>query len=346
MLQAGFATPFKTKSPFVSTFCFAFVYVYRQSTCKNPRYVYILFMRPLHSLKIVCQRTGLSPQLVRTWEKRYAAVTPTRTDTMRRLYSEGEIVRLDLLSKLTKKGHSISQIAKLADTELRSLLETPVIRPVAATTTLPTAYDNFFDDAFAAIESLDAPSLLNSLQKALVQHGYSAVLEMIAGLIRDIGNRWRSGDLRIVHEHLATATLRIFLGGYAQSSNADRSAPLLVVATPVGQHHDLGAVLAAAAAHNVGWRVAFLGASLPSEEIASAARTTQARAVALSIVYPADDPNLPRELETLRKLLPPGLPVLVGGRSASSYHDSLERTKARIVTSLSGLYEILEAVRQ
>lgn len=303
-------------------------------------------MRPLHSLKLVCRRTGLSPQLVRTWEKRYAAVTPTRTETRRRLYSEEEIVRLDLLNQLTKNGHSISHIASLAEPELRGLLESSVILAAPATSTQAKIYDNFFDHAFAAIESLNAPGLLDCLQKAIVQHGYSAVLELIAGLIHDIGIRWRSGNLRIAHEHLATETLRIFLGGYAQNSHPERSAPLLVVATPVGQHHDLGAVLAAAAAQNVGWRVAFLGASLPCGEIAAAALTTQARAVALSIVYPADDPHLPRELETLRKLLPAGMPVLVGGRSASSYHGSLERMDARVVTSLSSLYGILEDIRQ
>ncbi|RYD34595.1 MAG: MerR family transcriptional regulator [Verrucomicrobiaceae bacterium] len=299
-------------------------------------------MRPLHSLKLVCQRTGLSPQLVRTWEKRYAAVTPVRTDTHRRLYSEEEITRLDLLHQLTGKGHAISRIASLSEAELRRLLESAASLPFSAAGGHPKGDSDFFEGMFAAIESLDTSILLDRLQQAVLQNGHSWVLENIARLTGQIGDRWRSGSLRIAHEHLATAALRIFLGGFIQDAKPGPSAPLLLVCTPAGQHHDLGAFLAGAAACNVGWRVSFLGASLPSEEIAAAAIKTQAKAVALSIVYPADDPNLPRELEKLGNLLPLGVPVLIGGRSASSYHASLEKIKALPVTSLSSLQQVLE----
>lgn len=300
----------------------------------------------LHSLKIACQRTGLSPQLVRTWEKRYAAVTPVRTSTHRRLYSEEEIGRLDLLHQLTKKGHSISRIANLIEPELRGLLESAARSSGPAPCANPKEDSDFFRDMFAAIESLDTSTLIDRLRRAVLQRGHSWVLEHIADLAGQIGERWRSGSLRIAHEHLATAALRIFLGGFIQDFKHDVSAPLLLVTTPSGQYHDLGAVLAGAAACNVGWGVTFLGASLPSEEIAAAAITSNARAVALSIVYPADDLNLPRELENLRNLLPSGMPILIGGRSASSYRTSLERIKALPISSLSGLQQLLDAIRR
>ena len=57
--------------------------------------------------------TGLSPHLIRIWEKRYSAVAPERTDTNRRLYSDAEIERLNLLRLATRAGHSIGNIAKL-----------------------------------------------------------------------------------------------------------------------------------------------------------------------------------------------------------------------------------------
>lgn len=303
-------------------------------------------MKTLHSLKIVCQRTGLSPQLVRTWEKRYAAVTPARTDTHRRLYSEEEIVRLDLLHRLTKKGHAISRIANLPESGLSGLLAGAASPPKPAANASPQEDSDFFADMFAAIELLDTSALLDHLRRAVLQRGHSWVLEHIAGLADQIGERWRSGTLRVAHEHLATAALRIFLGGFIQDSNPEVSAPLLLVCTPAGQYHDLGAVLAGAAACTVGWRVTFLGASLPSEEIAAAALTVHARAVALSIVYPADDPNLPRELEKLRRLLPSGIPILIGGRSALPYRACLEKIGALPVNSLSGLQQLLDGIRR
>ena len=80
---------------------------------------------------------------------------------------------------------------------------------------------------------------------------------------------------------------------------------MLVVATPAGQIHELGALLVGAAAANLGWHVTYLGASLPAAEIAGAARQNRARAVALSLVYPEDDPRLEGELTRLRESLPP-----------------------------------------
>ena len=75
------------------------------------------------------------------------------------------------------------------------------------------------------------------------------------------------------------------------------NAPVLVVATPSGQLHELGALLVGAAAANLGWHVTYLGASLPAAEIAGAALQNRARAVALSLVYPEDDPTLEDELD-------------------------------------------------
>ena len=66
--------------------------------------------------------TGLSPHLIRIWEKRYGAVAPKRTATNRRLYSDAEIERLNLLRLATAAGHSIGNIAKLPLRRLKSLV--------------------------------------------------------------------------------------------------------------------------------------------------------------------------------------------------------------------------------
>ena len=69
-----------------------------------------------------------------------------------------------------------------------------------------------------------------------------------------------------------------------------------LVATPAGQRHELGALMVAVAAATDGWKVTYLGADLPAAEIAATALQRKARAVALSIVHPVDDPNLPGEI--------------------------------------------------
>ncbi|MBM3756002.1 MAG: cobalamin B12-binding domain-containing protein [Acidobacteria bacterium] len=88
---------------------------------------------------------------------------------------------------------------------------------------------------------------------------------------------------------------------------------------PPGQLHELGALLAGAAAANLGWHVTYLGPSLPAAEIVGAARQNHARAVALSLVYPEDDPRLAVELAALRQSLPPEIALLAGVERGQSW---------------------------
>jgi uncharacterized protein with HEPN domain len=63
----------------------------------------------------------MTTHAIRIWERRHGAVTPQRTGKNRRLYSDADIERLRLLKAITGAGHSIAQIAELAQEELRSL---------------------------------------------------------------------------------------------------------------------------------------------------------------------------------------------------------------------------------
>jgi len=118
------------------------------------------------------------------------------------------------------------------------------------------------------------------------------------------------------------------------------------VGTPTGQIHELGAILVSAAASNLGWNVVYLGTSLPATDIAGTARQTKARAVALSIVYPEDDPTLPDELQRLRQYLPEGVEILVGGRGATAYANTLLSIGAHVITQLTDLFPALETLRK
>ena len=169
---------------------------------------------------------------------------------------------------------------------------------------------------------------------------------MIAPLAHTIGELWRDGSITAAHEHFASAVIRIFLGHAAKPFAGQEGAPILVVATPSGQLHELGALLVGAAASNLGWQVTYLGASLPAAEIAGAARQSRARAVALSLVYPEDDTRLEGELARLRELLPPETVLLAGGRAMPAYQDGLEKIGALQIKDLPHFCSILDDLRK
>lgn len=304
----------------------------------------------LFAIDVVCRRTGLSAHVVRVWERRYGAVAPRRTATKRRLYSETDVRRLGLLRRAVEAGHRIGVIAKLPEANLLALVgdqepnagsEGAVARASAAD---PAQF--YRDRALAAVQSLDSRGLYDILERAVLALGsYGLLARVIAPLAETVGDLWQSGELTAAHEHFLSSAVKVFLGQLASQFVVPGNAPALVVATPTGQLHELGAVLAATAASNVGWRVTYLGASLPAAEIAGAALQLGARAVALSLVYPPDDAGLANELAALRRFLPRRIDIVVGGRAASNYAEALRASRARPCDDLDQFIKILSALR-
>src|SRR5688572_23258058 len=89
--------------------------------CAEGYFVEILSMQVNVPMGLVVKRTGLSPHVIRIWERRYQAVSPARTDGGHRSYLEEDVLRLILLRQLTEAGHKISSIAKLTTAELEEI---------------------------------------------------------------------------------------------------------------------------------------------------------------------------------------------------------------------------------
>jgi len=302
-----------------------------------------------YPIQLAARLTGLSAHVIRIWEQRYRAVEPQRTPTRRRLYSPGEIERLKLLRDVTLAGYSIGQVAQLPTDKLGGLVAASAslqARLERSLTEAPAA-GAFLDKCLAAIKSLDAQVLEDALKRGATALGALGLLQrVLAPLVQAIGDRWRDGTLTSAHEHFASAAIRAFLGNAAKPFGALDAAPVLVVATPAGQVHELGALLVGATAANLGWQVTYLGASLPAAEIAGAARQRRARAVALSLVYPEDDPRLEGEVTLLRASLPAEVKLLAGGRAMPVYRDALERVGALPIENLAQLGSTLDQLRK
>ncbi|MFM1921532.1 MAG: hypothetical protein RLZZ303_3166 [Candidatus Hydrogenedentota bacterium] len=310
------------------------------------------YQDPRHNMQVVVRRTGLSPHVIRVWEKRYGAVEPGRTDTNRRLYSDADIDRLRLLGAATRLGHAIGTIAGLSIPELEALQKDAASDSLAlGTSSLPeenASLARLSAAAREAIQHFDDSGLAETLRAANAELARPLLMDsFLLPLLDWLGRCWQSGKLRVAHEHFASVIIRDFLitirGNYAEQE----SAPVMVVATPSGQHHELGALIVADTASSAGWHVVYMGAALPAEDVGLIARETGAAAVALSIVYPPDDPALARELRELaRSYLPAGVSLLVGGMGAAAYGDVIDDIGAHRIQSMAELRTLLDTLRQ
>lgn len=299
----------------------------------------------LHPISVVAERTGLSPDVLRVWERRYAVVTPVRDDAGRRLYTDEHIERLRLLGQATAGGRSIGQLLELDADALSELVRSDeAARWQAPAPSEEGGESAFVERAFERTRGTDATGLEVELARAATLLGAGRFLErVIAPLFREIGDAWHAGELNVAQEHMATAVAHAVLTRVRASMPSAPDAPVVIVATPPGERHEIGALLAAGAAALEGWRVAYLGADLPAADIAAAAGETGARAVALSSVYSEDPAAVAAELRALREVLPPGVEVLLGGGGAGRVSDAGSIDGVRVLEGLGELRRWLTA---
>jgi methanogenic corrinoid protein MtbC1 len=293
---------------------------------------------PRHPIRVVSERTGLSPDVLRAWEKRYGAVAPPRRQGVgQRLYSDADVERLRLLRRATAAGRSIGRVAALGDEELERLVREDEAQRASAPLAQPPARDGaaaaaHVRQALAATRAMDAVGLDAALRRALVMLGAEAFIDEVASpFIRAVGEGWETGTLTVAHEHMASAVLRHVLGIVSDAGVAAGAAHTVVVATPSGQVHELGAMLAAASAMSAGWRVVYLGADLPAGEVARTARETDADAVALSVVLGDAARAVADELRILRRTLPAHVEVIAGGEGARALASALGEAGIRFL---------------
>ena len=233
---------------------------------------------PRHPIRVVAQRTGLTPATIRAWERRYSAVEPVRSEGGQRLYSDRDLERLGVLRELTEGGRTISLVAGLSDEEAGALLqEDRVAAGSSAQAGGAQTAAEVVDQAYARVLAFDAEGLDRLLWRAALTLGGKVFLSDVVGPLLDrVGRGWAEGEASPAQEHLGSEVVDQLLERLVATSRAE-DGPAMVVSTLPGERHGLGARLVSTAAVLDGWSVKYLGTDLPVSEIAAAARGSRLR---------------------------------------------------------------------
>jgi methanogenic corrinoid protein MtbC1 len=281
-------------------------------------------------------------------------VQPVRTEGGQRLYTDADVARLRLLREVTEAGRSISWVADLSDAELRSLSEEDEAGAEEAGSGVPdeerarSEAGAFRVACLAAAERMDGDGVYATLMRAVVSLRPSEFLDdVLAPVLHEVGERWHAGRLGPSHEHVVSGAARRVLGWLLDAYETAPGAPLLVATTASGEQHEFGAMMVSALALEEGWRVEYMGASLPPEEIVLAAEVLKASAIALSVVNRDDvaGVDVVSDARSLVEGLPTGFLVLVGGAGAEHRRAPLESAGARVFADLDGARALLRRER-
>ena len=296
---------------------------------------------PLHPIGVVERRTGIPGHVLRAWERRYGIVTPDRTDAGHRLYSEADVERLEVLGRLVDRGYRVGRLARLSEAQRLELLGAGPSSPTDRRRQPDPAAD--LDRCKAAVREMDGEVLGAVLQRvASTTTPMGFMTELVAPLLRWVGDSWSDGTLTEAHEHLCSEVVGRQLAARVDAVSGAAEGPRLVVSTLSGERHYLGGLLAALTGATAGWRTTWLGPDLPAHAIATAARQLDAGAVAVSLVGPGDlaADDLDHQIAELRALLPGPVALYVGGPALPPEHASAVRG-VRAPGSLQALHDRL-----
>jgi DNA-binding transcriptional MerR regulator len=219
------------------------------------------------------RRSGVSPELLRAWERRYGLLQPTRSAGGLRLYSPDDLARVQAMQQHLAEGFAAAEAAGLATQTTRHSDEE--ITFPAAKDELAAALAGFDDgDAHAVFDALLARLSLDTLLR-----------DVIVPYLHELGERWERGDVSIAQEHFASTLLRGRLLGLARGWGRGIG-PVAVLACAPGEQHDLGLLAFGLALRARGWRIVYLGTDTPITSVADAARSCNPAAVVVSAVDP------------------------------------------------------------
>jgi DNA-binding transcriptional MerR regulator len=260
----------------------------------------------------VAELTGLAAARLRAWERRYDVVRPRRMPNGYRAYTADQVALLRAFARLIEGGERIGDLVARPREEILSYAETrfPQDSPHAA--------------LLDAVRRFDRERLESLMAQQLALLGLKAfATEVVIPLGDAVGDLWALGKIPIAGEHMASEVVLHALKGGLRVARGN--GPLIVAGCLPGERHEWGVLATLAVIHEEGWRVQYLGADLPVEEVLEASWKLSPAAVGLS----SSDPAIVRAslpaLAALPGKLPPRTLAVVGGAGMEP-HARLLRT--------------------
>jgi len=284
-----------------------------------------------YKMGTISKLTGLSPILLRAWERRYGLLRPRRGKGGQRLYTEQDLQVLQRTQHLLKDGRSIGEVAALGRSAILALdsNKAATLRPtiVAGNTEAAGFVDQQRAQIVRCAVALDSVGLHRAWDEAAAAVSVPALLErVVEPTAREIGDLWESGACTVASERLATSVFvhRIRKLLEAAETGAATTMPHVIAACLPREEHELGLLILSYFLQRAGIRVLFLGASLPLEDLRHACTQSRPAAVLLSVTRRQTFERNRAGLMAMAKAFRPATRSWIGGHGAPPRDTALE----------------------
>lgn len=215
-----------------------------------------------YSIKDLEKLTGIKAHTIRIWEKRYQLISPERTSTNIRYYSDNDLKKLLNVSILNRNGIKISNIVNMDNEEINER-----IMDISE-----SAYDheNQIEQLIISMIDLDETRFDRVLSSSVIKLGFDdTVVKILYPFFEKIGLLWQIGTVYPAQEHFVSSLVRqkLIIAIDGQSGMHKPDAKTFLMFLPSNEWHELGLLFYSYLVKKNGFKVLYLGQSVPFEDL-------------------------------------------------------------------------------
>ena len=215
-----------------------------------------------YSIKDLEYLSGIKAHTLRIWEQRYKILTPKRSETNIRYYSDDDLKYLLNISLLYGFDYKISQIAKWKREE--------VAEKVYEISRNTYDHDSQINALTISMIEMDEERFEKILSTNILQFGFEkTMLTLVHPFLKKIGILWQTGAINPAHEHFISNLIRqkLFVAIDGQIVPKAQTSKKYLLFLPEGESHEIGLLFANFILKSRQKRVIYLGANVPLTDV-------------------------------------------------------------------------------
>jgi len=246
---------------------------------------------PTFNLKAVLQETGLKPDTLRAWERRYGLPQPKRSGGGHRLYTQRDIETIKWLVARQQEGLSISRAVDLwysleadgQDPLRMAEFATPDVSPVVVSLPEGKALADLRQAWISACLNYDERKAEQVLTQSFALYSVEVVcLDLLQKGLAKLGEGWYRGEVSVQQEHFASELAMRRIEALLAASPPPTRPERVLVACPPQEEHTFSPLLLALFLRRRGWDVLYLGGNVPVARLDAVINAASPQLVVLS----------------------------------------------------------------
>ncbi len=270
----------------------------------------------LFSIGRVSQRTGIAVETIRIWHRRNFVSPSARTIGGHRQYTDADVELLAALKVLVDAGGRIGTLSQQDRAELLRRANAARAARADAGGEAGADFGDLRAELMRAIELCDSDAIERLIDRPLLhRRARDVIFGLFLPVLREVGERWHAGTMRIASEHIAEKLISGRLHTLL-AHQQPKSGPVALCACLPAERHDVGLLASAVLLKDAGFKVVYLGADLPVAELNDLVLLHRPALLLLSATMPPTNATLDELAAAIKRPAFARTAIVLGGLPA------------------------------